>query len=32
MPIPKTELTVDFGPIPPDAPDDTPVPFSVRNE
>ena len=32
MPIPKTELTVDFGPIAPDAPEDTPVPFTVRNE
>ena len=32
MPVPRTELTVDFGPIAPDAPEDTPVPFSVRNE
>jgi len=32
MPIPKIELTVDFDHIDPDAPNDTPVPFSVRNE
>jgi len=32
MPIPKTELTVDFRPIAPDAPEDALVPFSVRNE
>lgn len=32
MPIPKTELTIDFGPIAPDAPEDTPVSFTVRNE
>ena len=32
MSIPQSELTVDFGPVPPDAPDGTPVPFGVRNE
>jgi len=32
MPIPDTELTVDFGPIAPDAPEDAPVSFTVRNE
>ena len=32
MAIPNTELTVDFGPIAPDAPEDTPIPFTVRNE
>jgi hypothetical protein len=26
-----TELIIDFGPIAPDAPEETPVPFSVRN-
>jgi hypothetical protein len=32
MPIPEAELTIDFGPIAPDAPEDAPVSFSVRNE
>ncbi|MCP4514611.1 MAG: hypothetical protein GY824_05190, partial [Delftia sp.] len=32
MPIPQAELTIDFGPIAPDAPEDTPVSFSVRDE
>jgi hypothetical protein len=32
MPIPLSELTIDFSPIPPGAPEDTPVSFSVRNE
>jgi len=32
MPVPELELTVDFGSVAPGAPDDTPVPFSVRNE
>jgi len=32
MPVPRTELTVDFGPIATSAPEDTPVPFTVRNE
>lgn len=32
MPVPRTELTVDFGSIAPDAPEDAPVPFTVRNE
>ena len=32
MTIIKTELIVDFGPIAPDAPEDTPVTFTVRNE
>jgi hypothetical protein len=32
MAILNTELTVDFGPIASDAPEDTPVSFTVRNE
>ncbi len=32
MPIPQLELTIDFDHIAPDAPEDTPVSFSVRNE
>ncbi len=32
MPLPTTELTIEFGPIAPDAADDVAVPFTVRNE
>jgi len=32
MSLPPTELTIDFAHIPPDAPDDAPVPYTVRNE
>jgi hypothetical protein len=32
MPHPTAELTIDFGSIANDAPDDAPVPFTVRNE
>ncbi len=32
MPLPTTELTIEFGPIAPDAAEDARVPFTVRNE
>ena len=32
MPVPQSELVIEFGSIAPDAPEDAPVPFSVRRE
>ena len=32
MSLPQSELVIEFGSIAPDAPEDTPVPFSVRRE